>query len=307
MTDDAESWALSPAGAEPVAGAGRRWALVGFLSLTTVALLAGAWSIHKTKRPASTLRSQVALAHPSGPTKKVLPPVDVKAPEPPSAKIDRRWIPAQTKLLVSTRLASLAGRDELTPLVTLAEPLWRPSAGRVMEAFGLRPENVARITWASTDLADPGEHGVALIELSEKQDVHELNTAGQSVLLRLEGVACRRMTAGVWRHPFAVLGPRTIVTGREDLLRELADRSDEHLKSLALERFLKAATAEADLLGVCDVAAARQAGWVLPVSTLDVLACGAESLAHCLGDAASDRRRVAPQPGRAVRAGAGLR
>jgi hypothetical protein len=236
--------------------------------------LAGAWSIHKTKHPASTLRSQVALAQPSGLSKKVLPPVDVKTPEPPTTKIDRRWIPAQTKLLVSARLASLAGRDEVAPLVTLAEPLWRPSAGRVMEAFGLRPENVARITWASTDLADPGEHGVALIELSEKQDVHGLNTAGQSVPLRLEGVACRRMTAGVWRHPFAVLGPRTIVTGQEDLLRELADRSDEHLKSLPLERFLKAATAEADLLGVCDVAAARQAGWLLPVSTLDVWPAG---------------------------------
>ena len=39
-------------------------------------------------------------------------------------------------------------------------------------------------------------------------------------------------------------------------------------------RFLKAVTAEADLIGVCDVAAARQAGWLRPVSLLDVWPAG---------------------------------
>ncbi len=239
------------------------------LVATIVVALVGAWSILKAKRPPSSIRGQVAVAHPSKPTKTALPASEAKTPEPPSTKLDRCWIPAQTKLLISVRLAALAGRYELGPLVTRAEPLWRPSAGRVMEAFGLRPEVVTRITWASTDLADPSQYGVALIELDQKQDTHAYNAAGEAVPLRLEGVACRRMTTGVWRHPFAVLGPRTIVTGREDLLRELADRTDAHVNSIALERFLKAVTAEADLIGVCDVAAARQAGW-LPVSMLDV-------------------------------------
>jgi hypothetical protein len=248
--------------------------LAAALSVTTVAALVGAWSILAAKRSPSATRGQVAIAHPSAPPKTALPAIEAKTPEPLPAKLDRRWIPAQTKLLVSARLAALAGRDEFAPIVTLAEPLWRPSAGRVMEAFGLRPGAVARITWASTDLADPGEHGVALIELDQPQDARRLNSAGQSMPMRLAGVDCRRMTTGVWRHPFAVLGPRTIVTGREDLLRELADRTSEQVSSIAMERFFKAVTAEADLVGVCDVAAARQAGWLRPVAMLDVWPAG---------------------------------
>jgi hypothetical protein len=260
--------------AAPAANGGWQWALAAVLSATIVAVLVGAWSLLTVKRPPSAIRGQVAAAHPSAPPKTAHPAVVAKTSESPAAKLNRRWIPAQTKVLVSARLAALAGRDEFGPVATLAEPYWRPSAGRVLEAFGLRPQVVARITWTSTDLADPSEHGVALIELAEKQDARALNALGEAVRLWLEGVACRRLSTGVWRHPFAVLGPRTIVTGREDLLRELADRTDERVHGVALERFLKAAAAEADLIGVCDVAAARQAGWLRPVSTLDVWPAG---------------------------------
>jgi hypothetical protein len=271
---EAEDWALSPVGGAPAAGAGWQWVLAAVLSATTVAALVVAWSVFTAKRPASAVGGQIAVAQPSATPKTAFPDVEAKTPESPPAKLNRRWIPAQTKVLISVRLAALAGREESKRIAAVAEPFWRPSAGRVLEAFGMRPETVARITWASTDAADPGEHSVALIELDAHQDARTLSAAGGAVALRLEGVACRRMSTGVWRQPFAVLDPRTIVTGREDLLRELADRTNGHVNSIALERFLKAATAEADLIGVCDMAAARQAGWLRPVSTLDVWPAG---------------------------------
>src|SRR5690606_3002456 len=74
--------------------------------------------------------------------------------------------------------------------------------------------------------------------------------------------------------PFAVLGERTIVTGPEDLLKELADRTEARLDSRAIERLLAGTAPDAEVVFLVDLAAAREAGWKLPVHAMDVWPAG---------------------------------
>jgi len=195
-------------------------------------------------------------------------------PKPVPSRLDRRWLPDRTRLVVSLRISALAGREPFDRAVAWVDPAWRPSVARVLAAFGLPPKAVRRLTWASTDLAAWSDRAVVVIELDEGQHAGALAATGDAVELSLAGRGCRRLAKPEWSHPFAVLDEHTIVTGHEDLLRPLAARSEPHLESKPVERLLRAAAPEAELLYLVDLGAARQAGWNLPLSTMDVWPAG---------------------------------
>jgi hypothetical protein len=191
-------------------------------------------------------------------------------PPPASGQPDGRWLPEQTRLVFSLRLSQLANRAEFDPAVAAAQAVWARSVGRLVDSFGLRLAAVERFSWASTDLSDWADSAVVVVHLGEGQDARVFRPIGEAVDIELQGIACRRLPDRAWSHPYAVLDERTIVTGREDLLRRLADRSDPALASVPLDRFLRVADPTSEILAAVDLAAAREAGWKLPAGWLDV-------------------------------------
>jgi len=235
----------------------------------------GAWSIW----PAGSgrqLTPQVAIA-PEDAGSPAAPAREVGATDPSPSKLDRRWLPDRTQLLLSIRLGILAEAEVFGPARSLVEPAWESSLDRVVDAFGLRLQGIDRLTWASTDLSDWRDHAVVLIELAEGQDAGALRVLGKPMELELGGVACRRLNNSLWEHPFAILDRRTVVTGREELLRGLADRSGPGEMSPAVERFLAGSAQEGDLLMAVDLAATRQSGWRLPDWQMDVWPTGRDA------------------------------
>ncbi len=259
----AESWAGQVLG--------HRFLLVVGVPVVSVALVV-LWSILASSRNVETPPEPVAeVAVQPGETEKVEP---AQSPKPAFARLDNRWLPDGTRLVVDLRVATLAGREEFDRVVRAVDPAWRPSLGRLLGAFGLTPKAVHRLTWASTGLSTWCDEAVAVIKLEEGQNVAALAAAGQAIELQLNGVACRRLSSSEWPHPFAVVGERTIVTGREDLLQQLAARGEPRLASKPIDRLLAGIAPDADLVFLVDLVAAREAGWRLPVDALDVWPAG---------------------------------
>jgi hypothetical protein len=177
----------------------------------------------------------------------------------------------------------MGGREGFGQAIEGLEPQWNASVGRLFEGFGLKPHAVARLHWAATELSQWSERCVVVIELEKDQDASVFQVTGQPVELKLAGKQCRRLAKPSWPHPYAVLDQRTIVTGAAELLSELADRAELRLASSSLAQLLEAANADADAALLVDLAAARQAGWRLPASLMDVWPSGREPW-HALWD-----------------------
>lgn len=249
-----------------------KWLLLGAIPVAGLVLMVGAWSMISSRSvpPAAVPVAETTPVQP--PVEKPETPPPEKPEVPPPVSINRRWLPENTKLLVNLRLSDIAGRANLAPAMPLVEPIWQSSGAIVLKAFGLRAEAVRQMTWASTDLADWPNPGVVVLQLGESQDAGALGRLGEPAPLQLDGASCRRLKTG-WTHPFAVLDAQTIVTGREDVLRQLAE-GEKKLKSRAIDRFLKSVVPQSDLLGIVNLTAAREAGWQLPVTLFDVWPAG---------------------------------
>ena len=105
-------------------------------------------------------------------------------------------------------------------------PWWQPSSQALLLGLNLGPEQVRRLTWASTDLADCAAHCVVVLELEEGIDAGRLLPAGESIDLGANLVA-RRPQGGPWPHPLLAVDAHTIVTGSEEALRQLVARSGD--------------------------------------------------------------------------------
>jgi hypothetical protein len=249
----------------------RKWLVLAAAPAAAAVLAIGVWSMWPG---GSDVPAPVVVA-PSDPA----PPADsapaAEEPQPPApARLDRRWLPSGAQMLFSLRPRELAGLEELGLSLSLAEPTWQSGVRRLIDAFGLRLAGIERLTWASTDLAGWPDNSVVLIELAEDQDAGMLRVLGEPLDLKVAGVACRRPKDSAWGHPFAILDQRTLITGREELLRQLAERSEPGGMSPAVERFLNSTATQGDLLMAVDLAAARQAGWRLPNWQMDVWPAG---------------------------------
>ena len=118
---------------------------------------------------------------------------------------------------------------------------------------------------------------MALIELEKGQDASAMRNLGEPADVSIGSIACRRLTGTSWPHPFAVLDEQTIVTGRGELLREVAERAAPSLSSKSVDLLLNTVASDSDLLLVVDLAAAREAGWRLPASLWDFWAAGRQT------------------------------
>lgn len=248
----------------------RKWLLMGAVPVAAVVVAIGVWTMLPARpvpQPVPPIvETPVAAA----------PQAEPKLPEKPvePIRLDRRWLPDQTRMLLGLRLSRLQNSEGFGRAIDFADPAWRASVQRVLEAFGLKFHAVARMTWAATDLRKWADECVVVLELDAKQDAGVFRILGQPVDLKLHGVECRRLPAGVWPHPFAVIDQRTVVSGPEPLLRQLASRAEVKLENAAIARLLEAPVSDADAALLVDLVAARAAGWRLPDSALDVWASG---------------------------------
>lgn len=251
---------------------GSKVLLWGGIPAAGIAAMVVLWLAISSSRNVQT-QEQPTLETASEPTvaEKIETP---QAAKPAFARLDNRWMPNRTHLVIDLRLAQLAGREEFDRVVRAIDPGWRPSVGRLLKAFGLAPKAVHRLTWASTDLRNWRDRAVAVIKLEEGQKFGGLATAGEAVGWQINGNACRRLPQSEWPHPFAILGDRTIVTGPDDLLKELATRTEARLDSRAISRLLTGTAPDAEVVFLLDLAAARDAGWKLPVHAMDVWPAG---------------------------------
>lgn len=263
---------LSPAGVSPTELLWHKWLLMGMIPVASVVLIAGAWSIIASRNLSPPAAPVAEATQAAPPVAKAEATVPEKSEGPSPVTLSRRWLPEDTRLLVNVRLANLVGQAEFASTMPLVNPFWQSSGAPLLKAFGLPPQAVRQVTWASTNLADWPSHGVVVLQLDPTHDAGALRSLGEPVPLQLEGTPCRCLKTG-WTYPFAVLDAQTVVTGREDLLRQLA-QGEKKLKCAAINRFLQGVAPQNDLLGVVDLTAAREAGWRLPVALLDVWAAG---------------------------------
>ncbi len=238
-----------------------------------IAVSAAAWAVLSSgtgeDEPGALAESIEPAAAPGDSTPSATPA------EPTPSRFDRRWLPRRTRCIVSLRLSEIPEQELMDQALEAVEPVWGPTAGSVLETFGLKLRSVRRLTWAACDLAAWRDQAVVLIELEDGQTTAALRGAGEPVKLELAGVACRRLPKASWPHPFAVLDERTLLTGPESLLAELA-QAPARLASGPIEKLVKAATWDGHFV-LLDLAAARQAGWPLPTQWLDVWPAGRES------------------------------
>ena len=250
-----------------------RWVVLGGSPLAGLAatLALGVYLLGRTEQPATENPEEPLQAAAPEPAATV--PGKPRSGEAP-ARPDWRWLPDQTRLVASVRASRLVAEPEAGRLVQWAGPWWEAAAGTVLRGLGLRPERVRWLTWASTDLAGWAQHGAAIIELEAGQNAGTLLPDAQEVDLGSERFVFRSLPGGIWPHPFAAVDEHTILTGREDVLRDIVARGEAHLESQPLGRLLRVVSSDSDAVLLVDLPAARAARWKLPTALWDVWPAG---------------------------------
>ncbi len=248
-----------------------RWSLVAGVPLLGLAAALWAWAVLSVPTVYEE-ELEASLEDSAAPDTRA-PAAAQPVPVPLPGGLDPRWLSGRARLVVSLRLAALAEQPEMERAVATFEHLWRPSVARVLESFKLLPRNVRKITWASADLTAWHDRAVVVLEFEQGQDAGALTGLGDPLDWQVAGKPCRRMKAG-WPHPFVVLDERTVISGPEDLLRELSDRTEPQFQSAAIGHLIKSASPEADFVVLLDLIAAREAGWRLPSALWDIWPAG---------------------------------
>ncbi|HBO42904.1 MAG TPA: hypothetical protein DD670_03010, partial [Planctomycetaceae bacterium] len=202
---------------------------------------------------------------------------NLAAAVPTAGELNVAWIADDARMVVSLTPSRLADRSGMDRMVEAAGPAWEPVIEKILAGFSLGPHELRRVTWSASDLTDLARGSLVAIELEPTVDASRLATAGAAAGLRFRGRDCRRLTEGEWTEPFALLGEHTIVTGRPEMLRALAARTEPRLTSRALAKMFEVLGDQAELSLLLDLAAAREAGWRLPDGTLNVWPEGADS------------------------------
>ncbi len=197
------------------------WGRVAVLAVSGLLGLAGvlaAWTVMSNRQHAADPKptTRMPKSTPAAPS-----PADAN-PKPalPPAQFNRRWLPEQTLLLIDLRLSRLSKQPTAMNSLEFLGSWWQPSSQALLIGLNLGPEQVRRLTWASTDLADCAGHCVVVLELEEGIDAGRRLPAGESVDLGANLVA-RRPPGGSWPHPLLAVDAHTIVTGSEEALRQL--------------------------------------------------------------------------------------
>ena len=189
----------------------------------------------------------------------------------PPERIDRRWLPDGTALVFSYNASRVTGLPEVLRAAGQPLQLWQQTCGAAIEALGLKPSVVRRISLISDDLASLPHRCLLVIELDGQYDSSQLSALGEPAGLVVFGQQCRRVPRGDWTHPLAIVGKTIVLTGHEDILRHLNARSEVRIRSAAMDALASAAgTTDFDLVLLLDLQAARTAGRPLPRQIMDV-------------------------------------
>ncbi|HXT60365.1 MAG TPA: DUF1559 domain-containing protein [Pirellulales bacterium] len=185
--------------------------------------------------------------------------------EPAPYVLDRRWVPSAAQGLLSLSLSDLNEQPAAQAVLRHLGTIWRQAAGPLYGQFDLAPEQIRRLTWITTDAGQaPAENwlqaGVVVIDLNSTgdEDRPALDESG-TLDWKLAGAAVHPPSSDDWPHPFAVVDGRTIVTGPEAALRELANRTEPKLDNAEFARLLEALDFRRPLVGALDLAALRKA------------------------------------------------
>jgi len=243
------------------------------LPLAGLIIAAGVlWMVLSDGRPDTTVEDVVQTSPKATPTTEAPEEVEL----PPAGTLNAQWVPDDARLVVSLAPSRLADRSGIDRLLEAAGPFWQPVIGKVLTGFGLRPGDLRRVTWSTSDLANLAGQSVVVIEVEADYDLGRLAAAGVPTGARFRRAPCRRLTDADWTGPFALVGPRTIVTGEADLLQALGARSEPRLASRPLAKLLDAPSGDPELSVLVDLDAARRAGWRLPERALAVWPEGVE-------------------------------
>ncbi|MHB8902091.1 MAG: DUF1559 family PulG-like putative transporter [Thermoguttaceae bacterium] len=211
-----------------------------------------------------------------------VPPVAApdNLPQTPVAVLpeyDDRWVPNLPEFVLNLDIAGNDAAGQLAGLLKAVPPLRHAMIDELFEGFGLKPAAVRRLSWASPDLSDWAARGIVVISLTEGQSAARLRSAGTAAPWQAGGLEFRRLGRPTWDRPFAVLDDRTIVTGDEKLLQQVAHRGDGAAELGGLSPLLTVAPADADFFLALNLHAAARAGWPMPTQWLDVWPQGRDS------------------------------
>jgi len=265
--------------ASPVEQWWHRWVLWATAPVAGLVIVVAVWSMLPSRSGPSAERPAAESAEPA-PKPQPAPPAP-STPEQPAQYPDRlypRWLPEQTTLVVSFRPAVFAGWAHQQQIIESFGPSWERSVGRLVKGLGLKLGGIRRITWASTDLSQWPARSVAVVLLEQGHSTEPFTQLGKPAGFEFAGRPCRRIAGSGWEEPIAILDERLLLTGPEDLLRELARQAEQNaegppkvsLRSEAVSQLVVALPHDADLLCAADLTAAQEAGWRLPAALLDV-------------------------------------
>jgi hypothetical protein len=214
-------------------------------------------------------------------------PVEEDEPAPPPAKpgddveplrLAPRRLPARARAVVSLRPAVLFDQPAARVMLDRTTAFWQAALGKLAAALGIEPQTFERATWASTEptsitLDDWLTRAVVVVELDRPiaTDARGLRD-GEPLDWKFDGQVVRELRSRSWPHPFVIIDKRTIITGPEAELRELASREEHRLANEALEQLIDDLDANSAAVAAVDLRALREADalphWLPLVDTL---------------------------------------
>lgn len=260
--DETSSEAALPApDAEPArCNTWLKWAWMGGAPAALSAMVV-AWVYFSSSRPAEP--PNVAIAERAAPPQP-LPPKAAAVVKRTPVRLGRRWLPTDAQMIVSLRWRDLQKPGTAQAVLERTSALWKQTVEPLYSAFHLAPQDIRRLTWATTNVAGVAhrewlQSGVLVLQLERPIAESDPRFAAARLLdWKLDDVACRQFGDGSWSLPFAQVDERTILTGPEDLLKGLSQRADHHLSNTALDRLLGKLDAARHAVLLIDVQACRK-------------------------------------------------
>jgi hypothetical protein len=264
-------------GAAPpvVAGSGLaagwlKWGLLAGAPAVVVALAAGIWFAGRGPEDVPGPADVAEVVPPPAEEQ----PVASRSTEPggdkPSTnsapvRLSRRRLPTRAQAVVSLRPAVLFERPAARVVLDRTTAFWQQAINKLASGLDIEPQTFQRITWASTDLTGTTLDGwlaqaVVVVELSRPIAPGGRGLGDSEPLdWKFDTAPVRQLKSRAWPHPFALIDKRTIVTGPEPELRELAVREEHHLANEALDQLIGTLDARSAAVAAVDLRALREA------------------------------------------------
>ena len=200
----------------------KRWLFAGVPAAATCLLVLGLWMLFGGGRPDDVPNLTENGSPSATPAVASNQPARAAAGEP-SLSFVQRWMPHDTRLIIAVHPAELSRDLALESVLARSGSFWQQLLIPLRQTFRLPADGIRRLTWANTDLNDLPNRSVVVIELAQPlEDDAVLLQGSEKLDDTLENAVCHRFGQAAWKHPFAVIDERTIVTGPRDLLLPLA-------------------------------------------------------------------------------------